>query len=79
MVVAANIRAVAAIVIDKRVIDFGIVILQDCAASRPTANSFWSHCIVFRAEKYAMPLAERRRTLLERGRRPQNVNSQSFE
>lgn len=33
MVATANIRAAAAIVIDKRFIDFGIIILPDCAAS----------------------------------------------
>lgn len=78
MVVAANIRAVAAIVIDKRFINFGIIILQDCAASRPTANTFWSHCIVFVLRSMQCSLPSQEDVPRERSRRPQKVNSESF-
>ena len=62
--VAANIRAAAAIVIDKRFIDFGIIILPglrrelDLRPRRP----FGAHCMLVRSVgptvKYAMLLAE---------------------
>ena len=62
---------VAAIVIDKRCIDFGIVILQDCTASRTYGQNPLEPLQRLRAEEYASSLPSHEDAPREGNRRPQ--------